>query len=170
MNNKLYINESAFTLIEVLIAMTIFTVGILAVGSMQLSAIRGNSRASDLNDALSLAQSQLEELQSLQYTVLFTDPLLMDGPGSGTGSFGFDDGNIHTAARTLTPDHNPLPIGKYNLLWNIEDISVPSTAPPNAKRIKLFVQWQPVRTVPPGTMPPPPGSIQIELETLILQR
>jgi type IV pilus assembly protein PilV len=36
--------EQAFTLMEVLIAISIFSVGILAVASMQISAIQANSR------------------------------------------------------------------------------------------------------------------------------
>jgi len=55
-------NKSGFSLVEVLIALTIFAVGLLAVASMQLTAIRGNASANSLTVATALAEGIMEEI------------------------------------------------------------------------------------------------------------
>ena len=59
--------EAGSTLLEVILAISILTVGLLAVASMQVSAIRGNSYADSVTDAAALAQDRLENLMSLSY-------------------------------------------------------------------------------------------------------
>ena len=78
--------DQGFTLIEVLIAITIFAVGLLAVATMQLSAIRVNSTAGQITTRMTWAQDKLEELMALPYS----DPWIEDlgDPPSGTDSAG----------------------------------------------------------------------------------
>ena len=57
------IREKGFTLIEVLIAISVFSIGILAVAAMQGSATRGNRLGNELTQATVLAQMQIEELK-----------------------------------------------------------------------------------------------------------
>ncbi|MBU1161271.1 MAG: prepilin-type N-terminal cleavage/methylation domain-containing protein [Proteobacteria bacterium] len=64
--------EDGFTLIEVLIAVTIFAVGLLAVAGMQISAIRMNSTAGKLTNLSTWGMDKIEELSALAYS----DPLL----------------------------------------------------------------------------------------------
>jgi len=65
-NNK--ITESkGFTLIEVLVAMAIFSIGILAIGSMQLAATKGSSSARLSTEAVTIAQSRAETLILMPY-------------------------------------------------------------------------------------------------------
>jgi prepilin-type N-terminal cleavage/methylation domain-containing protein len=58
---------SGFSLIEVLVAMTIFSIGILAVYSMQIHSIRGNSSARGITENITLASAKVEELMALPY-------------------------------------------------------------------------------------------------------
>ena len=60
-------NEDGYTLIEVLIALTIFAVGLLAVAGMQTSAIRMNSTAVKLMYLSTLGMDKIEELSALPY-------------------------------------------------------------------------------------------------------
>jgi prepilin-type N-terminal cleavage/methylation domain-containing protein len=53
-----------FTLLEVLIAITIFAVGLLGVATMQISAIRGNRLGNEVTQATFLGQAKLEELKN----------------------------------------------------------------------------------------------------------
>jgi prepilin-type N-terminal cleavage/methylation domain-containing protein len=62
-----------FTLIETLFAIAIFSIGILAVGSMQISAINNNASARMRTEATILASEKVEELMSLAD---YNDPLL----------------------------------------------------------------------------------------------
>jgi len=57
-------NNKGFTLVELLIALTIFSVGLLALASMQMTSIRGNSTAYGITAMTSLADGLLEELLS----------------------------------------------------------------------------------------------------------
>jgi type IV pilus assembly protein PilV len=63
-------NNKGFTLIEVMVALTILSIGLLAVGAMQISAINGNKAALDISEASFIAESKLEELLSVQFDTL----------------------------------------------------------------------------------------------------
>ena len=74
-------NQDGFTLIEVLIAVTIFAVGLLAIAAMQTSAIRMNSTGNRLTEASTLCIDRFEQLMSQPYSQLVTgaDPVTPDG-------------------------------------------------------------------------------------------
>ena len=71
------IREGGFTLIEVIVAISILTVGLLAVASMQTAAIQGNFFAYRTTQATTIAQDRLEYLMSLPYD----DDALKNGNG-----------------------------------------------------------------------------------------
>ncbi len=128
--------EGGFTLLEVLIALFIFTIGILGLNAMQLSSIVGNSKANVITETTNIASSRIESLLFLDYS----DPLLSDVDNDGTnqdanndgvddngGNFGLDD------ATAATADHQ-LVDGNYTIFWNVaNDLPVP-----NAKTIKVI--------------------------------
>ena len=60
--------ERGFTLIEVLIAVAIFSIGILGVGTMQLRSTGGNTNARIGTEASVWAQDRVETLMLLPYT------------------------------------------------------------------------------------------------------
>ncbi|MBW2606660.1 MAG: prepilin-type N-terminal cleavage/methylation domain-containing protein [Deltaproteobacteria bacterium] len=60
-------NHDGFTIIEVVIAMAIFAIGILAVASLQVATINGNSSARKMTDAVTLAENRLETMMNLPY-------------------------------------------------------------------------------------------------------
>jgi type IV pilus assembly protein PilV len=100
--------DEGFTLIEVLIAISIFAFGLLAVATMQLSAIRVNSTAGQITTRITWAQDKIEELMALPYS----DPLLEDlgDPPSGTDSAG----NLHQ--ETISEGSV-----NYTILWTVTD-------------------------------------------------
>ncbi len=107
-----------FTLIEVLVAMTVFSVALLGLEEMHLTAIQVNSIASRLTQATTLAQDRVERLLAMPYS----DPLLADT--TATGIF------------TSYTDPNP-PQG-YTIRWEV-DTDVPSAG---IKTINIFVAWK----------------------------
>ena len=67
--------QDGFTLIEVLVALTIFAVGLLAIAALQTSAIRMNSTGNRVTEISTLGIDRMEYLMSLPYT----DPQLAVG-------------------------------------------------------------------------------------------
>jgi prepilin-type N-terminal cleavage/methylation domain-containing protein len=84
-------NDKGFTLLEVVFAVSILTVGILAVASMQVASIRGNSYAWSTTEASTVAMGQIETLIDLPYN----DAALTAG------------------------DHGPVTNGRYNISWRV---------------------------------------------------
>lgn len=108
------INDDGFTLIEVLIAMVIFALGILAVAQMQIRALHANADAFSQTEATMWACNQAEILIGLP----FTDTDLNNTGGS------------FTTAAPVEPN------SKYNLSWRITDDS-----PLTRKTIEITVTW-----------------------------
>ena len=107
-------NQGGFTLIEVLVAVSILAFGILAVGSMQVTSIRQNAHADQVTDASVLARDRMERLMALPYA-----------------NAGLNAGSYH--------DSNP-PAG-YTISWEICDGCSCTTCntPANTKLITVTV-------------------------------
>ena len=82
-----------FTLIEVLIAMAIFSIGILAIGHLQLISINSNARARMHTEGYTWVGDRIERLTTLSY----------------------DDDDL-TAG-----NHGPVAEGTYAISWNVQD-------------------------------------------------
>ena len=65
-NRKINRNQG-FTLIEVLISIAIFAIGILAVGSMQIRAINTNVSSRNSTTVITVAKDRAEELMAMSY-------------------------------------------------------------------------------------------------------
>ena len=134
-------SEKGFTLIEVLVAMVVLTIGILSLYTMQVSSIRGNSHASRLTEASTWNADNFEQIIGMQYFAKNEHgfkpsdprpPMFPDKDGNGTGqdtnqdgiddnggNFGLNDttGNQPADHSSTTED------GKYTIFWNIaEDV------------------------------------------------
>ena len=59
--------EHGYTLLEVVVAMSILTIGLLAVVSMLATSIRGSTTAGSRAEATTWAQDKLEDLAALPY-------------------------------------------------------------------------------------------------------
>ena len=79
-----------YTLIEVLIAMAIFAIGILAIFSMQITATGSNALARGLTENYTAAMDKVEELLALPYD----DPDLDPDAGANPHELAADDDGI----------------------------------------------------------------------------
>jgi prepilin-type N-terminal cleavage/methylation domain-containing protein len=94
----LLINEKkGFTLIEAMIALAIFSIGILGVAAMQVIAINGNGIARIQTDATGKTVDWTERLQGREYTSENTHNDLVNG------------------------DHGPVTDGVYEITWNVSN-------------------------------------------------
>ena len=89
--------EKGFTLLEVIVAISILSFGLLAIASMQISAMRGNSFAGGVTDGTTWAGDQVERLMALPYDHNDLD----------------QDQNPHQATE-----------GRYTIVWNVDEDAV----------------------------------------------
>ena len=111
-------NDTGFTIIEVVIAISILAVGLLGVAAMQTSAIQVNSAAGQMTARINWAQDKMEELKALA----FSDPWL-EAAGNPTG--------VDSAGNT----HEQTTSDGYTVRWDIAD----NSPVPNTKRIVVTV-------------------------------
>jgi len=117
--------EKGFTLVEVLAAMVIFSIGILAVINMQLMSTWTNARARGMTEGIVIANNTVERLSSLAYG----DAEVADT--NTNGAAGLD-------ARTVaTADGNDLSNPTYRVFWNVRD-NFPFAS---TKTIRVIVVW-----------------------------
>jgi prepilin-type N-terminal cleavage/methylation domain-containing protein len=113
--------QEGWTLIEVLVAVVILCVGLLAVGTMQISAIRGNFMGGNTSIALTLASQKMEDLFNKNYT----DAALANGAHTEQVS----DSGVVAAG------------GFYRRDWTIADTVTGASNWPMMKEIAVTVTW-----------------------------
>ena len=153
--------RDGFTLVEVLIALTILAIGLLGVALMQVTSISGNTFSREMSVATELGQDMLEKLRTYEYTSTNTDNALIGAASPGTNHPTVADvaANLAPAADTTAdcsvPNANNViderglwtaratAIGTtagpllYRRKWNVTDNS-PAT---NMKAIDVTVCW-----------------------------
>jgi type IV pilus assembly protein PilV len=115
-------DNTGFNLIEVLMALAIFTVGILAIGSLQLAAIKRDSTARFSTGAAVLAQDPLERLIALRL-----DPDAAQLPEDLRSDLNHDPSRPFEDAT-----------GKYTVDWIVSPLHNPIN---NAVSIDITVSW-----------------------------
>jgi len=130
-------HQSGFTLVEVLVGITILTIGLLGVAKMQISAIQGNYMSSSTSVALALAQEKMEELMVLSYT---HDDLKDLNTGNNTAAV-----NLMPITSTTDFDHDETVTttaqGTFRRIWNIADHPLSGEDVPTMKSINIIVTW-----------------------------
>jgi len=123
--------QSGFTLIEVLIAVFILTIGLLGLASMQMSSIRGNQFSGSVTTGLCLAEDRMEELMRRGYTDAFLADL-KDRPLDTIIASDVD----HEDLPTIDATGQTVAGGPYRRVWNVDD-----SAAPDIKTVTVTVTW-----------------------------
>ena len=145
--NKLIKNNSGFSLLEVLLGITVFMIGMLGVTALNISSLKSNTFSGNMSEATVIAADKLEEMLAIDYDDLVDGA---DGDGNGPtedttndgvdnqlgngGNFGLDD--IEAEA-----DYSEPGIGKndiFDVYWNVAE----DEPMPNTKRVNVIVRWQ----------------------------
>jgi type IV pilus assembly protein PilV len=61
------VTESGFSLLEVMVALAVFSIGLLAIFSIQFSAIKTNGVARGVTENITVATAKAEQLMALSY-------------------------------------------------------------------------------------------------------
>jgi len=111
---KMQMNVKGFTLIEVLIVLAIFSIGILAVAAMQMTSTKGNASARRMTEATALAENQIENLMQLSYDHADLNPA----------------NNPHESTQ-----------GPYTVNWNATEIDLDADGTNDSKTVDVTVNW-----------------------------
>lgn len=125
MNKQQRHNDAGFTFIEVLVALMIFSVGILGIAMMQLWAIWGNSMANHLTEATVFGSDQIEQMLSWNYD----DDRLKS---TNNNTYTLPDGN-----NTIADGHQADSDNFCHAYWQISD----NTPVTDSKTIDVTVFW-----------------------------
>lgn len=123
-NGRKESNDAGFTLLEVLIAMVILAVGLMAIAQMQVTGLRFNAQGREVTEATTLGMGQLENLKALPPT----HAQLADVTAANNADL----------TSTTTVDHtdagNPIN-GRYTRIWNVADST-------DTKTVTVIVSWR----------------------------
>jgi type IV pilus assembly protein PilV len=72
--HKLAGDIGGFSLIEVMMALTVFAIGMLAISSLQIATINSNARSRRSMEAVTIAQQQVEALMAADYDSVVDNP------------------------------------------------------------------------------------------------
>jgi prepilin-type N-terminal cleavage/methylation domain-containing protein len=103
-------NAKGFTFIELLIAMAILAMGMLAAVSMHFGSARNNTKGNIYTQANMLAKTQLENLKNQDVDLLVAggpysdpnNPINPDGQAGGIYTRSWTIANLGTGARRIT--------------------------------------------------------------------
>jgi type IV pilus assembly protein PilV len=112
-------NAQGFSLIDVLIGMSILSIGILAVARMQISTVRNTTNGNTITEAVMLAQQKMEELKSVQDVTTLANEVENNLEADGTPGAG-----IYNRTTTIT----------------VPDVSLAA----NSREVQVQVQWSTV--------------------------
>jgi prepilin-type N-terminal cleavage/methylation domain-containing protein len=126
-------NAKGFTLLEFMVSLLILVIGILSLGSLQVTAIQGNRGSKNLSTANILAERKMEEFKNTPFANLVltsnhadpNNPLNSDGLGGNENS-----GRMFNRAWTIE---------KYSGSANMKRIAVTVTWPERGKTRSTFL-------------------------------
>jgi type IV pilus assembly protein PilV len=136
-------NSRGFSLLEVLLGITVFMIGMLGITALNISSLKSNTFSGNMSEAVILAGDKIEELMASDFTL---DVIDTDGDGTnqdptgvgsdtvGGGNFGLDD----TGADADDSDTNVGKNGIYTVYWNV---AVGEPMPEKTKQVNVIVEW-----------------------------
>ena len=122
MFNKSYdTNDCGFTLIEVLIAIVLLTVGLLGMAALTSGIINGNTHSSRLTTATTLAQEKVEDVRRLGYSNMPSATITTDEDYDSITNYPLFKRTTATAVNSPTNNMKTITIMVY---WDSDDHSV----------------------------------------------
>ncbi len=114
----MHTSEKGYSLLEILISVAIFSIGILGIAGLQVRATNTDTHSRLLTEAYTVATDQIEAIYLMPYS----------------------DANLTVGLHSIG---NTGPANRYNLFYNVTDnvtIGPPPLPPINSKSISVFVR------------------------------
>lgn len=108
-------DSKGFTLVEVLVAITVLSIGLLGMAGLTTSVMRGNSVSNRMTTAITLSQDKMEDIRRLGH--------------SGTPK----------TDTTVTEDYDSIPDYPLYKRVTITDVGKPA---PDMKMVTVTVYWK----------------------------
>jgi prepilin-type N-terminal cleavage/methylation domain-containing protein len=125
-------NDEGFSLIEVMVAIVILTVGLLSLAQMMVVATNSNNLSGRMTSCSALAKEQLERLKAAPFYP--NPPALVRNPLLNAG--GNVDATVGGYSQVYDPDGLPAAgNGMFEVRWQITDI--PTALPLEMVRINV---------------------------------
>ena len=133
--------QAGFTLLELLIAISILGVGLLGIVKLQMQSGIGNMSSRNMTAAVNLTRSKFEEMRRIRMYCI---------PEAGGAEILHadlsNDGNDADLGNWTSPDHQEVAIfdeggnpgGMFTMAWNVAD----NTPDVNMKTVRIRVTWQ----------------------------
>ncbi|MFQ5513575.1 MAG: prepilin-type N-terminal cleavage/methylation domain-containing protein [Myxococcota bacterium] len=128
-------SQAGFTLLEVMIAFTILSIGLLSIGVGQLSALRLTSTSRNAQQAMYLAEELMETFRALPWSApppwgpTFFTTAVVDQTDANNAAI---PGNPHAPLGPANPDTT-----SYRRSWTI----APNQPPHGLTEITVTVSW-----------------------------
>ncbi len=129
-------SQAGFTILEVLVAVSILAVGLLAVASMQGSAMNANNTAGAITGAVALATDRVEKLAALPLDSVQLQDLDGDGLG-GLSDTGFDNNPATTPDADSAELNIASGLHSYDIYWNVAE----NEPKQGNRKIQVIVTW-----------------------------
>jgi type IV pilus assembly protein PilV len=157
-------NNRGFSLLEVLLGITIFMIGMLGVTALNISSLKSNTFSGNLSEAAIIAASKIEELMNQDFDDPASQLFDVDDDGSNATDQDVDDDGMDdddpddTDAANVDnkpnfglddvgadADYNDQVINEnnmiYNVYWNVAENEPITITPQRTKRITVIVEW-----------------------------
>jgi hypothetical protein len=152
---KTVCNSRGFSLLEVLLGITVFMIGMLGVTALNISSLKSSTFAGNMSEAVIIAGDRLEALMALPfddadlndspspYDDGTNEDLLPAGPPPGDGidddggNFGLDD----TGTGAGEADHWELGVGKNGMFTRYWNVAIGEPLPDKTKTVNVIVEW-----------------------------
>jgi type IV pilus assembly protein PilV len=136
-------NQAGFSLVEVLVGISILAIGMLAVARMQITAIQGIDQSEEATVALNLAQEQLEQIINGDYNSADLADNNNANNNNLAGARITDAGTASANEWDGLPTGGPTTVstttsGDYQIFWNVADNPSGTT---QYKEVVVIIQW-----------------------------
>jgi prepilin-type N-terminal cleavage/methylation domain-containing protein len=135
--------EAGFTLIEMMFAVALLLIGVLAIASIFGTAASSVHSQGDLGESVAICESKMEALRTLNFSDTSTDTTTLNAQGvfPSTGGTGLTPGGSTTSAMTGYSDYldangayTKASSAIYMRMWKVTDLG---TAPADSKKIAV---------------------------------